>query len=68
MDTTLNPATRKKYTTTNMKNNIGTIEKRPIEVGFENKNLTLILSGLSEEDYIVTDGQTFVSKGEKVTF
>jgi multidrug efflux system membrane fusion protein len=45
-----------------------TAEPRPIEVGPNSGNLTIIATGVSEGDRVVTDGQYKLKRGVAVTF
>lgn len=56
------------YTITDIKGKTGTAKKVMVEVGKSSNNVTEILSGLSEDDRIVTEGVNTISEGMQLNF
>jgi RND family efflux transporter MFP subunit len=56
------------YTITDIKGKTGTAKKVMVEVGKSSNNVTEILSGLSEDDQIVTEGVNTISEGMQLNF
>jgi membrane fusion protein (multidrug efflux system) len=56
------------FTAINIKGKTGTAKKAVVEVGQSSENVSEILSGLSSEDVIVTEGANSVSEGMKLNF
>jgi RND family efflux transporter MFP subunit len=56
------------YTITDIKGNSGTAKKVIVETGKSSNNVTEILSGLSEDDRIVTEGVNTISEGMQLNF
>ena len=56
------------YTITDIKGKTGTAKKVMVEVGKSSNNVTEILSGLSEDDQIVTEGVKTISEGMQLNF
>ena len=44
----------------------GTVQKRPIKVGFSNKTLAIVDGGLALGERVVTDGQYRIEAGSRV--
>lgn len=45
----------------------GVVKKTPVQTGISDETRTEITSGLSEGDLVITEGQSFLNEGEKVT-
>jgi RND family efflux transporter MFP subunit len=56
------------YTITDIKGKTGTAKKVIVEAGKSSNNVTEILSGLSEDDMIVTEGVNTISEGMELNF
>jgi len=56
------------YTITDIKGKTGTAKKVIVEAGKSSNNVTEILSGLSEDDMIVTEGVNTISEGMQLNF
>ena len=56
------------YTITDIKGKTGTAKKVIVEAGKSSNNVTEILSGLSEDDKIVTEGVNTISEGMQLNF
>ncbi len=56
------------YTITDIKGKTGTAKKVIVEAGKSSNNVTEILSGLSEDDKIVTEGVNTISEGMELNF
>jgi len=56
------------YTVSKSNGKTGTAKKVVVEIGKSSDNVTEILSGLSAEDVIVTDGINAISEGMKLNF
>ena len=56
------------YTTTNVSGKAGTAKKVIVKLGQSSDNITEILSGLSAEDIIVSEGANTISDGMKLNF
>lgn len=56
------------FTVTNIKGKTGTAKKVLVEIGKSSDNVTEILSGLSANDVIVTEGVNTISEGMKLNF
>ena len=56
------------YVATNIKDKTATAKKVVVQVGQSSDNVTEILSGLTAEDMIVTDGVNNISEGMKLNF
>lgn len=56
------------YTITDIKGKTGTAKKVIVEAGKSSNNVTEILSGLSEDDRIVTEGVNTISEGMQLNF
>jgi membrane fusion protein (multidrug efflux system) len=56
------------YTVSKSNGKTGTAKKVVVEIGKSSDNVTEILSGLSAEDLIVTDGINAISEGMKLNF
>jgi membrane fusion protein (multidrug efflux system) len=56
------------YTITDIKGKTGTAKKIMVEAGKSSNNVTEILSGLSEDDRIVTEGVNTISEGMQLNF
>jgi RND family efflux transporter MFP subunit len=56
------------YVATNIKDKTATAKKVVVQVGQSSDNLTEILSGLTAQDMIVTDGVNNISEGMKLNF
>lgn len=56
------------FTVVNINGKIGTAKKVLVKVGKSSDNVTEILSGLSANDVIVTDGMNGISEGMKLNF
>lgn len=56
------------YTVTNINGKTGTAKKVIVKLGKSSDNVTEILSGVSDEDVIVTEGVNTISDGMKLNF
>ena len=56
------------YTITDIKGKTGTAKKVIVQAGKSSNNVTEILSGLSEDDMIVTEGVNTISEGMELNF
>lgn len=56
------------YTITDIKGKTGTAKKVIVKAGKSSNNVTEILSGLSEDDMIVTEGVNTISEGMELNF
>ena len=56
------------FTVTNANGKTGTAKKVLVKVGKSSDNVTEILSGLSSNDIIVTEGVNNISEGMKLNF
>ena len=54
------------YVINNIKNNIGTVQKKEVEIGNATSNGITIKKGLSEGEYVVTTGATILLNGDLV--
>ena len=54
------------YVIKNIKNNIGTVQKKVVEIGTTTSNGIKIKKGLSEGEYVVTTGATILLNGDLV--
>ena len=56
------------FVATDTKGNTATAKKTVVKVGKSSMNVTEILSGLSVDDVIVTEGVNAISEGMKLNF